>query len=321
MNSTGRYTRALTKLVHYSHSRCSMCGLSLPTNSAAFAGYTQSGAEIYVGDCCKQNIAELADYVYWFWTQYHRPTPTTPIWRYMDFARYVAILKDRALYFARADTFEDRFEGARGLASRKEEWRDYCLNYFRNAIRTAPRPFPQIQQTDEYINGEAERQYLDFQRSGELERKQTFVSCWHHNTGESEAQWRLYSPPPVTGLAFRTTFGKLDAALSEDFDIRGGFVQYADFKTNFAGTYDRLFWKRASLSHEAEVRLVIKRVGSDVPLPPGLQVPINLDRAIDAVVVSPYAPAYFVDVVRRTTERFGSQVLVEASNLLDEPFY
>ena len=33
----------------------------------------------------------------------------------MDFAKYVSLLSTSALYFARADTFNDTFEGAKGL--------------------------------------------------------------------------------------------------------------------------------------------------------------------------------------------------------------
>ena len=322
MESTGRFTRALTKLVHYTHSRCSICGSFFPLSTVAYAGYASNGQEIYVGECCKRNLVELASHIYWYWTQYQRPTFTTPIWRYMDFGRYCAMLKDAALYFARADTFEDRFEGASGLASRKQEWEEYCIDYFKNAIRTAPSGMPQVRPTDEYVNNEARRLFQDFQATGEKERLSTFVSCWHNNTGESEAQWRLYAPPPVTGLALRTTFGRLDEALDPNFEILGGFVQYADFRTNFAGTYDRLFWKRASLSHEAEVRLVIKRTsGSDVPLPPGLNVGLNIDAAFDSVVISPYAPVWFEDVVKKTTSQFGYKLSVERSGLIDEPFY
>ena len=38
--------------------------------------------------------------------------PAIPIWRYMDFTKYVAMLESRALFFGRADLLGDAFEGS-----------------------------------------------------------------------------------------------------------------------------------------------------------------------------------------------------------------
>lgn len=121
MKSTGRFTPALRKLTHYSYDHCSQCGASLQKGVAAYAGYTAAGAEIYVGKCCQALISELASHIYWWWSTYKRPIPEAALWRYMDFTKFVALLKDNALYFARADHLGDPFEGARGLAEREAE--------------------------------------------------------------------------------------------------------------------------------------------------------------------------------------------------------
>ena len=34
-----------------------------------------------------------------------------PLWRYVSFAKFVSMVRASALYFARADRFEDRWEG------------------------------------------------------------------------------------------------------------------------------------------------------------------------------------------------------------------
>ena len=34
------------------------------------------------------------------------------IWRFLDLAKYISLLKERALYLTQADKFEDQFEGA-----------------------------------------------------------------------------------------------------------------------------------------------------------------------------------------------------------------
>lgn len=45
-------------------------------------------------------------------TDYSIPSDETVIWRFMDLAKFVSLLKDKALFMTRADKFEDQFEGA-----------------------------------------------------------------------------------------------------------------------------------------------------------------------------------------------------------------
>jgi hypothetical protein len=87
-------------------------------------------------------------------------------------------------------------------------------------------------------------------------RRYNFVSCWHANTGESEALWRLYSPNAHSGVAIKATADSLMRSLEDCSQVRLGRVLYIDYRTGFAGTNDRIFWKRKSLAHEAEVRAV-----------------------------------------------------------------
>lgn len=319
MKSTGRFTPALRKLTHYGYDHCSKCGRSLPRGVPAYAGYAAAGAEIYVGECCKASISELASHIYWWWSTYKRPTPSAVLWRYMDFSKFVALLKDEALHFARADHLGDPFEGARGLADRKSEWKAHCLEYFRHAIRTAPGQPEEI--SAEQVEQQAERLFLDFEVIGEREIQSTFVSCWHANDGESEALWRLYCPPPSAGIAIRTDFGALDNALDGSFDVKFGYVQYVDFAKHFAGTYDRIFWKRASFRHEAEVRAVIAKDWTNTSSESGLHVRVDLSQAVKAIVTSPFAPRWFDSVVKETMQRFGLDIPVTSSALRAEPFF
>jgi len=207
MQSTGRFTAELRKLTHYSHDHCSRCGQKLKKGIAAYAGYAMDGSPLYVGDCCKDEMSELASHIYWLWENYKRPTPSTPLWRYMDFAKFVSLVADKTLYFSRADLLGDRFEGARGVASREPEWRNFSLEYLRHAYETVPGDHPKL--SDVEIETETQRLYREITAIGVREVKQTYVTCWHENTGESEALWRLYSPPPSAGVAIYTEFGDL----------------------------------------------------------------------------------------------------------------
>lgn len=300
-----------------SYDVCRSCGSKLEKDVASYAGYSQDGEPLYVGDCCKDLLSELATHVYWWWEVDKRCEPDTVLWRFMDFAKFVALLEQRAVYFARADKLGDRFEGAAGIAERQSEWNAYYLEFFRQAIITAPREGEPP--TDEVVESEAKRLLSEFTEHNDRSRLCSFASCWHANTVEGEALWRLYCPPSTAGVAIRTNVGCLVQSLGDDPNIQVGRVQYVDFRKGYAGLYDRIFWKRMSLKHEAEVRAVIKE-----HLPrdePGKLVPVDLTALLQAVVPSPFAPAWFPDVLQATMRRFDIEAPIERSELLSEPFF
>jgi len=97
MESTGRFTADLRRLMGRSYDVCQSCGSHLQHDVAAYAGYAADGLPLYVGVCCEALIAELATHVYWWWEVDKRCNPNTVLWRYMDFAKFVALLEQRAV--------------------------------------------------------------------------------------------------------------------------------------------------------------------------------------------------------------------------------
>ncbi|MCA0202076.1 MAG: hypothetical protein LCH56_14815 [Proteobacteria bacterium] len=234
----------------------------------------------------------------------------------MDFAKFVALLESRSLYFSRADNLGDLFEGAAGFADRRAEWDAFYLEYFRESVRTAPGRTEPL--ATEYVEREAARLLKEISLVGERERRTTFVSCWHANGVESEALWRLYCPPPVIGVAVQTTAALLTDALG-DPKIKIGRVQYVDFRKAFAGFHDRIFWKRKSLSHEMEVRAAIAHHDGKEAV--GVLRVVDIEKMVTSVVASPFAPSWFIPLVKSTMERFGVSLPVIHSELLAEPFF
>src|SRR4030088_2269980 len=99
MKSTEHYPDQLRRLMARSYDSCQGCGAKLPREVAALGGYAVDGSPLYVGACCEQLIAELACPVYWWWEVDKRCEPETRLWRYMDFAKFVAMLEQRSIYF------------------------------------------------------------------------------------------------------------------------------------------------------------------------------------------------------------------------------
>jgi hypothetical protein len=236
----------------------------------------------------------------------------------MDLAKFVSLLRDKSVYFARLDHLGDAWEGAKGARKNKPLWDDHYLRFFQEAIRNPP-PGYKCEKTDDEIKAEANRLLEELELGGGHELRTTYVSCWHENESESEALWRLYCPPSSAGVAIRTTFGDLKLAFDEDLSVTIGRVKYVDFRSQFAGVNDSIFRKRNSLQHEREVRAVIRERPESGLL--GIGRPVDLSALVKGVIVSPFAPAWLESLVRDILMRYDIRIPIRSSELLSEPFF
>lgn len=226
--------------------------------------------------------------------QFETPADDVNLWRYMDVARFVALLDSKALYFARLFELNDRWEAARpsGLKQRLGA-RVHWIAHYR------------------------------------LAAKQAVVSCWHQNDNESVAMWRLYTSG-AEGIAIKTTIGQLKSALvKEPRSVTIGKVEYIDHETDDDGTAPRLnvlgpiFCKRQSFLHEREVRVVIANP-HDLTCPStlrerGLVVPVDLPVLVQRIVVSPQFPDWALKALQRVIQNSGLAVTAELSDLIKKP--
>lgn len=234
----------------------------------------------------------------------------------MDFTKFVSLLSTKSLYFPSAESFEDPFEGAKGVRKRKEHWDGFYLDFFRRAVRSIPGRGAQLSEID--VEKEGTDLLRQMERSGQLDRRTTFISCWHENTHESEAMWRLYSSYIDNAIAVRTSYQRLYEALGRDVRIRIGRVEYLDLDADFAGPNDAFWRKRKSFDHEREVRAVISEPESQKS---GILVSCDVDRLIAGVVLSPKSPIWFVKLVKDVTSKYGLALDVTPSSLNEEPFF
>jgi hypothetical protein len=266
------------------------------------------------------------------------PPDEQPIWRYLDFAKFVALLDTAELYLARADTFVDPFEmavprldvpAARAAAlaaiSASPEARDGVLAYlshhgFRSAEELGRLP-------DELLARELLR----------LNNHALYVSCWHINDEESAAMWAVYLGGRE-GVALQSTVGALRAELdtgSGDTPVYVGAVTYLDYERQSWGPYrpfNPVMHKRRSFVHEHELRAVVVRptwaeladyaaYPERLPRTAGVGIPVNLDRLIDRVVCSPRAPDWYVDLAASLLRRFGCDRTPVESDLYRSPAF
>lgn len=317
--ATERITLNLKRLVFENHDHCVSCEYAFKEADTSFAGYGVDDEPLYVcGTCAATKLKETARRTYFMAREYKVPDPTAELWRYMDFTKYVSLLSTKSLYFPSAACFDDTFEGAKGLAERKQEWDEFYLNFFRQAVRSAPRSQDSDDVTKEEVEKNAQRLIREMEAAGTADREQTFISCWHESKYESEAMWKLYSTSISHALAIQTTVGVIYAALGRSPDISIGRVKYLDYETSFASVNGAFWRKRKSFEHEREVRLLIQDHRRKTN---GIAIPCEMPTLIQSVVVSPKTPSWFLPLVEDVTKRFGFQLPVNQSRLAQRPFF
>lgn len=318
LNSTGRISNALRCVMTQGYNRCSLCGKAAEHGRPTFAGYSETNEPILVCAKCSESLKELATPVYLSGTLDLSVDKEEALWRYMDFSKFVAMMQQGGVYFTRASRFEDPFEGAAGVAAREAEWDEHYLKFFRKTVRTPPPGYPAANMTVSEVDKEATRLLGDV-KTAYASARDLLVSCWHLNSGESEALWKIYCSPGAPGIAVQTNVARLWSALDDELGANIGKVQYIDFKKEFASGDQRIFCKRSSLAHENEVRSVLPNDRGN--LLDGRLVQCDLDKLVEGVVVSPFAPSWFQKVVEETVSKFGCEFKVRASEIGESPFY
>ena len=314
---TNRLTEDLRLLAFECHDQCVSCGYKFHDFDTSHLGYDVDDKPLYVCDKCSNKLKETAIRYAFMVRPYEIPLAENKLWRYTDFTKYVSMLSTKGLYFARADCFQDTFEGAKGLKKNKDKWDEYYANFFRKVIKNSHEGH-ESKFADEEVEKQVKRLLGELENGGEIDRRRTFINCWHENEQESEAMWRLYSSFLENAIAVRTSYNRLYHALGRNPSINIGRVKYIDFRKNYAGVNEAYWHKRKSFEHEREVRAILLDFDCSKK---GKIIPCDLSILIEEVFVSPSAPSWFTQLVNDVNEKYGIKVKVNSSELTQEPFF
>lgn len=234
------------------------------------------------------------------------------IWRYLDFTKLISLIDTRRLFFARADTFNDPFEGS--YPRRNVEARKY-----------APEDMPD----------ERKKRFLKaLNKLGNTNKhwpRYTAISCWHMNEYESAAMWSLYLKSEE-GIAVQSTFKKLKKSIIDNEQVYLGVVKYIDYEQDLIeeGNILRPFvHKRKSFEHERELRGLIMKwpISSDSlnfdedTIDRGLPVKVDIEELIEKIYVAPNAPSWFTTLVNTAVKRYGYDIEVIQSEMNNTPMF
>lgn len=227
---------------------------------------------------------------------------STSIWRYLDSAKLFSLLLNRTLVYCRLDKLPDPYEG-RLTRSRLAE----------------------INHIDEALSTKYEKPIRIMPGIDDLIRRTAFVNCWCLQNCESHAQWRIYSGTQ-DGAAIKTTYSKLVDKLSNEDLV--GLIRYIDYENDNMNSNNLLelaMHKRDVFEYESEVRIVrwgtstAKYFYSSGNPPQIIDVPVDLEDLIDEIVISPYAPNWYFEVVSRLVELCDLKIPIVWSSMRAEP--
>lgn len=214
----------------------------------------------------------------------------------MDFTKFVSLMETRALFFCRADLLGDPFEGSISPV-------------------TPPAASPDLKV------GAVSLKQVDFRQVIRMKS----VNCWHSGNFESAAMWRLYSREHE-GIAIKTTFKRFKESFCGEREVVASMVKYIDYATTpvpFGNTMFPLIHKRNSFQHEQEVLAIsildTNNFESDESV--GQYIDINIGRLISEIIVAPFAPDWFFDLVQSLASHFELENKVFASSLSEKPTF
>lgn len=248
------------------------------------------------------------------------------IWRYMDLEKFESLLKDKALFFCRADKFSDPFEGS--IPKRESEYR---IKEERIWADDFGRPFD-LRKAEENIKATSDLQ--------KRLKESLVVNCWHINQNESDAMWRLYLKDNE-GVAIQSTKEKIYSELEKVSDtIRPSKIRYLVYEEDiwfhsidYPHTHYNLLvpfiHKRKEFMHENEFRLFIEILEVErnaaywdsQPNHKGKLVSIDVNKLVDKIILPPTSDERTDSKIKELAKKYGYDFTFEKSKLSSEPYF
>ncbi|RBN51529.1 DUF2971 domain-containing protein [Flavobacterium psychrolimnae] len=148
-------------------------------------------------------------------------------------------------------------------------------------------------------------------------KKLNCVCCWNKSKSESYALWKIYSEMNK-GIMVTSQIDKLINSLKNNLtdDIQISEIKYIDFETEMIpdGNLNyQIIHKHKAYSYEDELRLIykvpeVKRIDFDWEKEDnnsGINIKLDLNILIDDIVLSPYSPEWFTELVQDLMFKYG----------------
>ncbi len=233
----------------------------------------------------------------------YSPSSDYAIVKYLDLTKFISILHKQSLFFCRLDMLEDQFEGTTSNAN--FDFRVKWYKCFRDSGQS------EDIMTDDEIIDQVKSEF-------ELEKKNketVCVNCWNKKTEESAALWKIYSDFSK-GIMIQSSISKLTNSLKATTEkIRLSEIYYLNYSKDIMPDGNIMLpyiHKQKAYSYEDEVRLIYETKingfnhdWSKEEVKEGIYIKTNLNELIDEIVIGPYSPKWFYELVKDISIKFG----------------
>jgi hypothetical protein len=254
------------------------------------------------------------------------------IWRYISTSQFLSILENGELHFTRTDKFPDPFEG-----TLPEE----VLEKFDRVSQEGdlPRWVEKDTEGDILMKGTFD--------SVKTYNKIFFHNCWNYKAYESKPMWDNKSKDGE-GLAIKTSAENLKQSFNEfqRGDVYIGLMEYDNYENEVSPEsheHDEIFdWKSVHLNKpiefedESELRATVsllptpeadpfndfsnyepeKRIELNWDKQPsGVKIPVDEDKLIQEVRLSPYSDDWQVNVLQQLLNTYGIDASISKSKI------
>lgn len=271
-------------------------------------------------------------------------SPETEVYRYMDLAKFLSLIHQHYLFFAKASSYEDLFEGMPTdldsfMGSGVAQMLDHVVNGLWPAA-VADRDQPTLHgkvaadcaraQFDERVvptvlGPVRAEDYPTHSAIFEAVSDWVDVCCWHTEAGgaESMAMWKIYGAG-AAAVCVQSTLGAVIEAMhiSDQMIVHAGIVTYLDYQNDYVGNEDPkqvYFQKSRPYAFEKEVRFIMYPSAAIDPrqprLEPGSKVAVDAKHLIQSVLISPAASAWFQELIEVVLREAGFAVPVKSSKI------
>lgn len=256
--------------------------------------------------------------------------PDAPIWRFMNLEKLLALLTKSKMAFpqvaklAQRDPKEGAYTNADKQISLNLETDDDLL------LKIVESTYGPLDASQFEKEKDGFRKLLDIEKlesTVRVSRERHYVNCWTVGDYEPAQLWSVFASEN-SGVAIKSTFERMKASFERTEKlIYYGRVKYLDYDTetisrkgNNVAIYVRR--KRREFSHENEFRFYTFNEPSNFQTlgyganPDLLMVDCYLEPMIEKVIVAPFAPSWYFDVVTDVVAKFGIDAPVVRSALL-----
>ena len=242
------------------------------------------------------------------------PTENYKIVKYMDLAKFISLLHSKSLFFCRLDKLEDKFEGSSPKLNLEYNKYWYRQLYDQKHLKSS--------NVDESVA----KDISDRNNMEEKFKSLNCVCCWNRYNSESYALWKIYSDLNKGIMITSNVEYLIKSFEATPENIQLSEIRYINYETDVIGKVNLNYpitHKNIAYNYEDELRLIhlvkfenglfydwnseINSVGK--------QLSNNLEILIDEIILSPYSPKWFYEIIQDLTTKYNLNKKIKYSSL------